>query len=145
MFELRTDSSLVRASLCTIFALYIQNKKYPYAYNSLSLSLSLSLSFSPYFTFMARKPNHVFSLLVVFLCLGLLFVSIQARPIHTAPYHRHIHKISSRPRQGGKNHNISRRYSEVLALRGIKNSGPSPGEGNTFVNGVHNRALKLNM
>ena len=139
MFELRTYSSLVRAILCTIFALYIQNKKYPYAYNS------LSLSFSPYFTFMARKPNHVFSLLVVFLCLGLLFVSIQARPIHTAPYHRHIHKISTRPQQGGKNHNISRRYNEVLALRGIKNSGPSPGEGNSFVNGVHNWVLKLNL
>ncbi|PSS35203.1 Forkhead box protein like [Actinidia chinensis var. chinensis] len=86
---------------------------------------------------MAGKPNHIFSLLVVFLCLGMLFTSIHARPIHTAPNHRHHHKMSSRPRQGGKNY-IGHGYDEVLALRGIKNSGPSPGEGHSVVNGVHN-------
>ncbi|CAL5371910.1 unnamed protein product [Camellia sinensis] len=86
--------------------------------------------------FMARQANHLVFLLVLSLCLTMLFTSIEASPIND-PIHFHHHhhdKMKSRtPRRVGNGH----RYDQVLALRGIK-SGPSPGDGNSVVTGVHN-------
>ncbi|KAI8018004.1 hypothetical protein LOK49_LG04G03746 [Camellia lanceoleosa] len=85
---------------------------------------------------MARQANHLVFLLVLSLCLTMLFTSIEARPINDPIhfYHHHHDKMKSRtPRGVGNGH----QYDQVLALRGIK-SGPSPGDGNSVVTGVHN-------
>ncbi|GMP29205.1 hypothetical protein CsSME_00004412 [Camellia sinensis var. sinensis] len=82
---------------------------------------------------MAKQPSHLLFLLLLSLCFTIFFTSsIHARPIdvpkhpcHVKNDHHHRHR----------NHD---QYDQVLALRGIKNSGPSPGEGHSFVNDLHN-------
>ncbi|KAG5527281.1 hypothetical protein RHGRI_028244 [Rhododendron griersonianum] len=78
---------------------------------------------------MAGKPNHLlFLLLVLFLFITTSFTSVNARPGPVnAPTGHHHAKVHWSP------------YDEiVLALQGIKNAGPSPGEGHSFVDGVRN-------
>ncbi|KAI8533734.1 hypothetical protein RHMOL_Rhmol10G0032400 [Rhododendron molle] len=79
---------------------------------------------------MARKPNHLlFLLLVLFLFFTISFTSVNARPgpIDAPTSHHHARVQFWSP------------YNEiVLALQGIKNTGPSPGEGHSFVDGMLN-------
>ncbi|KAI8541523.1 hypothetical protein RHMOL_Rhmol08G0067900 [Rhododendron molle] len=83
---------------------------------------------------MARKTIHLVFLLVLSLCLTQLFTSIQARPINVPNHHRRHEKTNSPPCPEGN----GRHYAEILSLRGIKDSGPSPGEGHSVTNGLHN-------
>ena len=53
-------------------------------------------------------------------------------PKHQHHHHHHMKVVGN----GGKT--IQRHFEQILALRGIKNSGPSPGEGHSAVNGAHN-------
>ncbi|KAG5527283.1 hypothetical protein RHGRI_028246 [Rhododendron griersonianum] len=78
---------------------------------------------------MARKPNHLlFLLLVLYLFFTISFTSVNARPGPVdAPTGHHHAKVQWSP------------YDEiVLALRGIKSTGPSTGEGHSVVHGVRN-------
>ncbi|KAI8533737.1 hypothetical protein RHMOL_Rhmol10G0032700 [Rhododendron molle] len=79
---------------------------------------------------MARKPNHlVFLLLVLFLFFTISFTSVNARPgpVNAPTGHHHAKAQHWSP------------YDEiVLALQGVKNTGPSTGEGHSFVDGVQN-------
>ncbi|XP_059624724.1 precursor of CEP11 [Cornus florida] len=91
---------------------------------------------------MARQPSLLFLLLALFLIFTVLFNPIQARPLSVSNHHHHHHhhhhhaEMKSNPSHGGKSHQHNHE-AVLLALRGIKNTGPSPGEGHSFVNGAH--------
>nr|KAJ0215778.1 hypothetical protein LSAT_V11C300141320 [Lactuca sativa] len=82
---------------------------------------------------MATKSN-ILLFVIMFLIFTSLFTSIQSRKLKV-PKHRHHHK-SMVVKNSGKV--VKSRYEQVLVLRGIKSSGPSPGEGHSSVNGAHN-------
>lgn len=84
---------------------------------------------------MAMKLNNFLFFAILFLSISSLFVSNEARELKDLKVNLNHNKLEV-VEKGGKS--IFQRYEQILALYGIKNSGPSPGIGHSVVNGVHN-------
>lgn len=83
---------------------------------------------------MMMKSNNILLFVILFLTVSSLFTSIEARRLKVQR-HKHHHQVEVL-KKGGET--AQQQYEQILALRGIKNSGPSPGEGHSALNGAHN-------
>ena len=82
-----------------------------------------------YTTFMAREVQAWrFVVLVLFLAFALVLSTIQARTLHAPNHHHHYNALMKpmSPSQAGTGHYFAEFLDE---LWGIKNSGPSDGDG----------------
>lgn len=79
--------------------------------------------------FMANKPKSCLpSLLILF----LIFTIVRSRPIHI-----HHEETPLSPRLGAVNHHGD--HDQIMTINAnIKDSGPSPGEGHSYITGSHN-------
>ncbi|CAN6572174.1 unnamed protein product [Malus baccata var. baccata] len=90
---------------------------------------------------MAREiiSRHRFVVALLVVSFILLSAAVEARPldVHGSPvhhqihHHSHSHPVHHNPRKaaGQSGGGVGNYFADVLSLWGIKNSGPSPGEG----------------
>ncbi|KAJ0454840.1 hypothetical protein HanIR_Chr15g0744531 [Helianthus annuus] len=81
---------------------------------------------------MVMKSNNIVLFAILFLSVSSLFTSTEARTLKGDLNHHKAEVVE----KGGKL--IYGRSEQIIALYGIKNSGPSPGAGHSAVDGVHN-------